>query len=41
MLKEAITILLTLVCADQTVRIEIHNPATEFLVDFNEDCIAW
>ncbi len=37
MLKEALTILITLVCADQTKRIEIHDPATNFYTDFTED----
>jgi hypothetical protein len=38
MIKEALSILITLVCAHQTVRIEIHDPATEFFTDFTEDC---
>ena len=37
MLKEAFAILLTHVCAHQTVRIEIHNPAFPFYTDFAED----
>jgi hypothetical protein len=37
MLKVTLTILLTLVCADQIRSIEIHNPASEFLTGFVED----
>ncbi len=37
MLKEALTILLTLVYAHQTVSIEIHDPAPNFYTDFTED----
>jgi hypothetical protein len=37
MLKEALAILFTLVCADQTKRIEIHDPAPNFYTDFTED----
>jgi hypothetical protein len=37
MLKEALAILITLVCADQTKKIEIHNPAPNFYTDFDED----
>ena len=37
MLQKTITILFTLVCADQLWRIEIHDPATTFQTDFTED----
>ncbi len=43
MIKEALTTFFTLVSADQITRIEIHDAATEFFTDFEEDlgCSAW
>ena len=36
-------LLLTLVCADQTVNIEIHSGSTPIYTDFSEDggCSGW